>query len=310
MMRSAAILGLLLISLAALGAQKSGNLSVTVVPGGNYGNYLIGYDQDFGDIANALGGNPMIVGCGNIDCAPEPMHYGLHQMDDQSQAAAAAANTLTGQWESEYFVNRVDPAGPYTYFIRVCSEWQGSTACGPFVNGDENQGEAIDPATWIAGVRNFVDFVRADPNLKNVKIGFDVPYTPEQAKYYPGDDYVDIITYDMYPGLGQGPTSQAAWDWEITGPLAAMMSYGKPMAVPEFCEKFADGYVTTQLAQWANTQNVVALVFWNQNGLGNPATGEVNCNIDSTPAKLNAFMAAWYGYKYTGSFWPVIIPWQ
>ena len=308
MMRSAAILGLLLISLAALGAQKSGNLSVTVVPGSNYGNYLIGYDQDFGDIGDALGGNPMIVGCGNIDCT-EPMHFGLPQLDDQSQAAGAASGSLNSQWAAEYFNNRVDPLASYIYFIRVCSEWQGSNVCGPFINGDENQGEAIDPATWIAGVRNFVNFIRADPNLKNVKVEFDVPYTAEQAKYYPGDAYVDLITYDMYPGMAQGATSQDAWNWEINGPLAAMMSYGKPMAIPEFCDKFPNGYVTTQLAQWANSQNVVALVFWNQ-AAGAVAPGEVNCNIDATAAKLNAFMAAWYGYKYTGSFWPVIIPWQ
>lgn len=275
--------------------------------GNNYGNYLIGFDWSFGAIGQALGGNPMIVGCGNIDCI-EPMHFGLPQFNNQSQAAAAANGWLKSQWAS-LLRSRVDPLARYVYFIRVCSEWQGQ-ACGPFINGDDNQGEAIDPATWIAGIRNFVNFIRSDPKLRNVKIGFDVPYTAKQAKYYPGDAYVDIITYDMYPGLGQGVTSQDAWNWEVNGPLAAMISYGKPMAVPEFCEKFADGYVTTQMAQWANTHNVVALVFWNQNGGGNPATGEVNCNIDSTPGKLNAFKAAWQGYKYTGSFWPVIIPWQ
>jgi hypothetical protein len=278
--------------------------------GNNYGNYLIGFDWSFGDIAQALGGNPMIVGCGNIDCT-SPMHFGLPQMNDQSQAAAAASGALNAQNRST-LRSRVDHLAQYVYFIRVCSEWQGA-ACGPFVKGDEKYGEAIDPATWIAGVRNFINVIRSDVNLKKVKIAFDAPYTDEQAKYYPGDAYIDILTYDPYPGKGQGTTSEDAWNWEINGPLGYINNFAtqhrKAMAFPEFCEKFPDGYITTQMAEWVNTHNVVAIVFWNQEW-GGGVPGEVNCNIDATTAKLNAFKAAWHGYKYTGSFWPVVIPWQ
>jgi hypothetical protein len=205
------------------------------------------------------------------------------------------------------------PYAKYIYFIRLCNEWQANASCGPFVKGDEKRGEAIDPATWIAGVRNFIRAIRSDPNLKNVKIAFDAPYAAEQAKYYPGDAYVDLLTYDMYPGKGQGATSQDAWNWEVTGPLRNINNFatkhGKPMGFPEWCEKFLDGYITTEMAKWVNIHNVVDLQFWNEKG-GAGVPGEVNCNIDATIAKLNAFKAAWHGYKYTGSFWPVIIPWQ
>jgi hypothetical protein len=278
----------------------------------NYGNYLIGYDWELGNFVQDFGQNPMIVGCGNIDCT-EPMHFAEYQMYDQSQAGVAASGALNPAYVSELQI-REDLYAQYIYFIRICNEWQGDGACGPFVNGDENEGEAIDPATWIAGVRNFVNVIRADPLLKNVKIAFDAPYTDEQAKYYPGDDYVDILTYDMYPGKGQGATSQDAWSWEINGPLGYMNNFanlhGKAMAFPEWCEKFPDGYITTQMANWVNSHNVVAVVFWNQSSGTNGAPGEVNCNIDATSAKLNAFQAAWYRYTYRGSFWPVIIPWQ
>jgi hypothetical protein len=65
----------------------------------NYGNYLIGFDWSFGDIGQALGGNPMIFGCGNINCT-SPIDFALLQMNDQSQAVAAANGSLNAQYHS------------------------------------------------------------------------------------------------------------------------------------------------------------------------------------------------------------------
>lgn len=296
-----------------------GGAPFTVTPpappsGSNYGGYLIGVDADaagLNDFINTLGIKPMVGGCGNVDCSPRPMDYALPFIFHQSDAAAAASGSMNASWVSYLNTRGIDTAGRYTYFIRICNEWQGNNQCGPFINGDEKQGEAIDPATWIAGVRNFIKVIRADRSLRNVKIAFDTPYDAEQAKYYPGNDYVDILTYDMYPGKGQGNTAVDAWNGELNGPLAYMLSYNKPMAFPEWCSKFPDGYIITQMAQFMNTHNVVAINIVDIPGWGGWAPNEeVNCTLDETDDRFNAFQNAWHGYKYTGSFWPVIIPWH
>jgi hypothetical protein len=278
---------------------------------GTTGNYLLGCDCVGYDVFKRyVGANPAMQGCGNWDCPTYPQHFGMYQYYNQANAQAAANNQLTSQWQTD--LTRADPSFPNTYFIRACSEWQGQV-CSPWINKDENQGEAVSPATWIAGIRNFINFVRADPHFANakVKIGFDVPYTAEQAKYYPGDAYVDIITYDIYAGKGQGGTSDQAWQNMVNyGPLAWMLKYNKPMAFPEYCDKFPDGGFTAQFAQWASTHNVVAVVPVHDPSYGaSPPFGEVACSIDTTQGKLNAFINAWAGYKYTGSYWPKIIPW-
>lgn len=224
----------------------------------------------------------------------------------QSDAANAASNPHYADSYVVYYQAQF----PYTYFIRICNEWQGNGNCGPFIHADENQGEAIDPATWIAGVRNYINALRANPYFKNTKVAMDVPYTAEQAKYYPGDAYIDILTYDIYNGNGTGgPGGVASWNFVYNTYLKPMLSYNKPMAFPEFCNKFPGGYFIAQMAQFMNTHNVVALAFWNVPGWGSyPPYGEYNCQLDATTDTLAAYQTAFRGYKYSGSYWPVITP--
>ena len=303
------------------------------------GNSIIGIDNVWvsntpgawnGNFLTALGRYPMLYGNGNFDVNAYPAHFGLYPCATNTAAcfnanAAATPNTWpnaqTANWDAWNF-NRIDPYGTqtHTYFARICSEWMGDSACCPWGNagfGNCDQGsaanEVVSPAVWKQGMCNFIAYTRARAGWQNVKIAFDTAYddTPEERKFY--DLYntctIDLVTYDAYPGLGQGGTSAIAWQWLLAHPLALMLGSGLPMAFPEYCDKFPDGYITAQQALWNAAHNVVAMIWW-EDGPGGPgAVGETTCQIDSTPQKAQVFAQYFRGYKYTGTFWPQIYPW-
>lgn len=304
--------------------------NVFVGPGacynGPHGNYLIGMEGNYtlpaaygwpgiinGDWYRAFGRSPQLTGCGNVDCPGIASQYGLYPWfnQDPTQVANAVANNSAAHtlWLSDA---RTYTMAPTTYYTRACSEWQGDAACSPWNNNNENDGEKFTPSDWVTGMRNFITFMRTFPGYQHVKIGFDMPAAgnTEENKYYVGSDIIDFVSYDIYAGKGQGATSQDAWNTLLTLELNPMVATGLPMAIPEFCDKFGDGYITQQLGQWAATHNVISIMFVNTIYGAYGPNQEVNCSIDATPQKLLAFQQNWLGWRYTGTFFPKLIPWQ
>jgi hypothetical protein len=287
-------------------------------------DYLVGTEATCcGAATTSLKNGPEIRGCGDLSCAPEPMHFAITPWFNQQEAVNAAASAATAgadfasAWNQE---SRMEAIAQYVYFIRICNEWQGNAVCGPFVNGDENQGEAVDPTTWTNGIKNTIKAIRAHPKLNNIKIAIDGPLDTEQDKYILpllGSDGVNLLANDAYIGTGgyydwSSPIySVGSWHGAETKVLAHFAgvadAYNRPMVFPEWCDKFDDGYVTSHFANWVNTHNVVAVVYWDDPGTLAPP--ESPCAVDSSPAKLAAYQKAFGNHKYAGTYWPVVIPW-
>jgi hypothetical protein len=252
------------------------------------------------------------------------MHFALEPWPNQQEAVNAAANPATAaadianNWSQ---VSRTDAIAQYVYFVRICNEWEGNPTCGPFVNGNESNGQAIDPATWSKGIIYAIQSLRADPNFKNIKIAIDAPIDAETDKYalpIIQAGVVDLLAWDLYLGNGgyndgSSPNQEtASWHGASTNQLAHInnlsVQYKLPMVFPEWCDGFDTGNNMTRIANWFNTHNVVAAVYWDDKPYS--TTGpEVGCQVDFNQSKLDAYTAAFANHQYGGTYWSPVIPW-
>jgi beta-mannanase len=166
----------------------------------------------------------------------------------------------------------------------------------------------ISASDWIAGFRNLVDALRANPLTAHIKIAWDYPTLSPGGgalSYYPGDSHVDIISTDYYFNTQyDGPTSSGAWnkalgaqginDW-----AAFAAAHGKPMAVWEWCDMYSDGYNVTHFSEWMKTQNLVAHSYWDSND----AISNGTCRLQDDATRQNAYVAEWKNWQYTGNYW-------
>jgi len=144
--------------------------------------------------------------------------------------------------------------------------------------------------------------------------------------FYPGDSYVDVVALDVYDGIGQATSSNAArWEdlvngvnagnWTSVTPepidgqkfkgygldwLAAFgKEHSKEIGVPEWGLDVAgqnsgggdDAYFVTQMANWIKANATGPAIFWNY------ADGNLQLDIPSytsgdTPNATAAFKAA------------------
>lgn len=302
------------------------SFSLTIYNGtstSNFGKYLIGIGSgDWTDMGADTGlANPQIRGCGNMSITlgqgslPSncqfPMYMSMNSIDDTSNSTDVAT-AASGGYDSTWAANLatyVDPYASYIYYIRIDSEWQAqSNTYSPFYGsawGDESHPN-LSAADWNSAFQHLVNVIRADSALSNVKIAFDSPQNTTEQSYYPGDSYVDLFTYDLYFGLGGGPTGQDSWN-TYSANLSYMdtfaAAHSKPYALPEWCDFFTDGYVIGQMGNWINTHNVVDQNYWNTT-FGAQDTNGNYCTLNSSQAKEDAFKAAFGNYSYTGTFWP------
>jgi hypothetical protein len=188
------------------------------------------------------------------------------------------------------------------YAVRINHEFNGDWE--PWSSGN------VDPKTWAAGFRNMAAAIRkALPNAKiiwNPNIGQSDPFP-----YYPGDDVVDLIGPDAYCQPKFHNSSSDCWNDFLNGSggnnLSAYTSFGqqhgKPIAIPEWGDSFGDGYFITQMRTWMDNNNVVAQSFWDtRDGLS------ATSSLLDLPTNQQAYVAAFGHRRYTGTYWPKVLP--
>jgi hypothetical protein len=247
---------------------------------------------------NGNGGYPTVVGNSTYDANSG--------MGDPDAAASGAYNATY----ANTFATVYGPCAATIYALRLNWEWPGYWFdFSPSWNGSGSaapQSQWVPPATWIAGWRNFVTTLRANPATAHIKVSWDYPtlqYGGAAAlAYYPGDAYVDIISGDHYFNTQyDGPTSAGAWA-KATGKnglndmAAFAAAHNKPMAFWEWGDAYTDGYCVTQFSNWMKAHNVVAHSYWDSN------TG-VATKLQGNGTRQAAYVAAWQNWKYAGTYW-------
>jgi hypothetical protein len=210
--------------------------------------------------------------------------------------------------------NLILPYASNVYAIRIDSEWTqaGTNQSSPF---DSSCNARVDPATWSAGVQHLVNVLRSYPALDSVKLQLDAPQDSRGVTYWPGDSYVELTGFDRYFFSQFDGSSANSWDMAInqTSPCgtnintaaAFAAAHNKPMIIPEWCDTYTDGFITTNFATWMKTHNVVAQVYWDSNdNIGSPA----GCRLLDYPARQTAYANAFGGTSYTGSYWTLKQP--
>lgn len=300
---------------------QSFSLRINSSSSSNYGNYLLGClgCQSAWTTYTGLSAS-QIVGCGNMSaiqdsgssptaCGGTAMYVSLQAFDDPSQASAAAAGTYNSDYDAT-LQNDYDPVASNIMYIRVNSEWQGCwNTYSPFYTGCDESSPNISASTYVAAAQQLISRIKADTHLSHAKIAFDAPQNSVEDNYYYGDSYVDMLTWDIYFGLGGGSTPEASWS-TYSPALDTMDSFatahGLAEAIPEWCQFFSssnDGYDITQMANWFNSHNVVDNNYWDQDYAVVDTDGS-HCTIDESSAKVTAYTNAFSGYSYTGSYFP------
>jgi hypothetical protein len=156
--------------------------------------------------------------------------------------------------------------------------------------------------------------------------------------FYPGDKYVDMVALDVYDGIGQDTSTDAArWsdllngvnagDWTAVAPdpvngqkfegygldwLAAFgKEHNKLVGLPEWGLDASgidggggdDGYFVTQMASWIKARATGPAIFWNYGG-GTLTLDIPDYTADDSPDATAAFKAAfgdgdWPGFGQT-----------
>ncbi len=230
-------------------------------------------------------------------------------------AAGAAANSYLAVYLDGINRNLV-PYASTIYAIRLDREWVNTEwEFSPYYS-DSYTNPVVSPETWIAGWRNYVTMIRNIPSFVNVKIAWDYPCMADRRNalnplsYYPGDDYVDIISCDIYfVREYYGGTSASCWDFYITHGAynldawaAFADAHNKPMAVWEWGDNYGDGYCINKFGHWMRTHNVIAQSFWDEGGSYSKAP------LQTTAANVAAFATQFGNTVYQGTHWPKIIP--
>ncbi len=144
-------------------------------------------------------------------------------------------------------------------------------------------------------------------------------------RFYPGDQYVDVVALDVYDGIGQATSNSARWSDLLNGVnegngsgapptaingqqfqgyglnwLAAFgKEHGKLVGIPEWGLESPDqqagggddAYFVTQMADWIKADATGPAIFWNH-GPGTLPLDIPNYTNGGTPAATAAFKAA------------------
>lgn len=201
-------------------------------------------------------------------------------------------------WQSHNQSNADIVAGVYDDYIRAWARGAAS-APGPLyvrpfpeMNGDWTPWNG-DPVTLAAAWRHVVDLFREE-GATNVRWVFspnvtDSPRTPENAfeRFYPGDDYVDVLALDGY-NWGDALPSVGWRSFEAvfrTGYDRIAALGDQPIWIAEFASSDAGGNKSEWVREMFATtgfERIEALIWFNQNK-------EADWRIDSDPATLQAF---------------------
>jgi hypothetical protein len=253
---------------------------------------------------NGNGGYPTVIAVGHFDSTTSG-----------ENDPVAAANGSYNSVYADYAANAIGPCASTIYAVRIDWEWAGNWfPFSPYYSPGSYGSPYITASDWIAGFRNLVAAIRANPTTAHIKISWDYPTLSQGANafdYYPGDDYVDIISTDYYFSTQyDGPTSAGSWskatgtqgidDWAT---FAA--AHNKPMAAWEWCDMYLDGYNITQFSNWMKGHNVVAHSYWDSDDA--IASGNT-CKLQDNATRQNAYIAAWQNWAPSGTFWSGLIP--
>jgi hypothetical protein len=222
-------------------------------------------------------------------------------------------------------------AGFGSSYIRLGWEfnasWMGWSVCNETGTGLDSWADDFVPA-----YRNIVNSMRSVSGA-NFKFIWN-PLVSSNAscpggnleKFYPGNKYVDVVALDVYDGVGQATSSDAArWtdllngvnagNWTSITPDAVTgksfegyglkwltafgKEHGKEIAVPEWGLDSSsqedgggdDAYFVTHMASWIKANASGPAIFWNY-GEGNLPLDIPNYTNGNTPAATAAFKAA------------------
>jgi hypothetical protein len=222
-------------------------------------------------------------------------------------------------------------AGFGSSYIRLGWEfnasWMGWSVCN-----QQGSGLTSWASDFVPAYRNIVTSMRSVSGAN-----FNFIWNPLESSnascpggnlenFYPGDSYVNTVALDVYDGVGQATSSDAArWsdllngvdggDWTSMTPaavngqafegyglnwLAAFgKEHGKQVAIPEWGLDTSgqeagggdDGYFVTQMANWIKANATGPAIFWNYGGANLPLDIP-NYTSGGTPNATAAFKAA------------------
>ena len=216
-------------------------------------------------------------------------------------------------------------------YIRLGWEFNG-TWMGWSICNQQGSGATSSAATTFPAYRNIVTSMRSvsGANFKFIWNPIDSSNVScdgvSLENFYPGDKYVDMVALDVYDGIGQDTSTDAArWsdllngvnagDWTAMAPdpingqefegygldwLAAFgKEHNKLVGLPEWGLDGAsqnggggdDGYFVTQMANWIKAKATGPAIFWNYGG-GTLTLDIPNYTAGGTPDATAAFKAA------------------
>jgi hypothetical protein len=268
-------------------------------------NSYVNIDFNSSNPCNQNGGYPTVIAVPHF-----AEGGGLGPYADPVAAANGNYNTVYAN-----FWSKMATCAATIYALRMDWEWHGNWY--PFSpyhwNGGTYNNPSISPSTYIAGQRNFINAMRANPATAHIKVAWDYPeMTPATngLAYYPGDAYVDIVSGDVYfDPRYHGATSAAAWNLyntysngNINSWSAFAKAHGKPMAAWEWCDAYFDGYNITQFSNFMKANPFVAHSYWDSNNAGE------SCHLQNHPTNLTAYENEWKNWNTSGTFWGHLIP--
>jgi len=130
--------------------------------------------------------------------------------------------------------------------------------------------------------------------FRSVSPGFKFVWNPGAGKWagidflpsYPGDAYVDFVSFDMYEDAGFASMSaEDRWNHFLENDgrglnwLAEFTAqHGKPAAFDEWASAVDDGVFITKMHEWITTHNVAYQMYWHSDAAfaGSFATNPVN----------------------------------
>jgi hypothetical protein len=222
-------------------------------------------------------------------------------------------------------------AGFGSSYIRLGWEFNG-TYMGWSICNQEATGLTSWASDFVPAYRNIVNSMRSvsGANFKFIWNPIDSSNVScegvSMESFYPGDSYVDVVALDVYDGIGQPTSSDAArWEdlvngvnagnWTSTTPdpingqkfegygldwLAAFgEEHGKEIGVPEWGLDVAsqnsgggdDAYFVTEMANWIKANATGPAIFWNYAD-GNLQLDIPNYTSGATQKATAAFRAA------------------
>lgn len=289
--------------------------------------------------STADGGVPYLLGAYTADTTTTASHFGrpvdfvqTYQIADNqgtfdTSPSASADGTpvvyaMAPIWQGGSFAIAAD-GGYDTDYDAACSHVDPNKTFVIRIASDFNDGTRSwspgpgDAAAFVAATQRLVNAIRRQlPTVKidwNTHLGGADPTTD----YYPGTQYVDIVSADFFvlakdfgaedaatrwghllngdgPLLGDAGTRR----WGL-GQLAAFASaQQKPLALPDWGTDIDDGSLIAQVAAWLQQQNVAYIGYWDSND------ANLDTALGPTTKNLAAFRNAWGGTHYAGAFFP------